>query len=186
MRFTSLVVLATSLSSVAHAISQTGPAAAVASPDGQIVPFSSTLPACGSLCGHLFDVQGACTPPHLTSIDKNCFCTDPRLTPLLQGGSAFETACGTQSCQDSADQQKIESWYAGYCNKQLAQPSTTASAPTSTPTNSGNGSNTPQNKSWYVSPRSSLPSSTCANLQRTGLRVITDGSSSPLSSQLRL
>lgn len=189
MRFTSLVVLAASLFSVAHAITQTGPAAAVASPDGLIVPFS-TLPACASLCGHLFDVQGACTPPVKGSIDKTCFCTDPRLTSILQGDAGVESACGAESCQDSASQQKIETWYAGYCNKQVAQPTGTATstAATSTATSgSGSGSNSQnQNKSWYVSLRSSSLSSTFANMQRTGLRVTTDGLSSPLSSHLRL
>ena len=146
MRFVSLLVLATSLFSLASAVTQTSPDTAVPSPNGLIVPFA-TLPGCASLCGHLFDVQGACTPPVLSSISQSCFCSDTRLTSILQGDAGVLAACGPASCQDSTSQQAIENWYAGYCDKAAPKPTGTGtgSAPTST------SSSIPKNKTWCVS-----------------------------------
>ena len=178
MRFVSLLVLAARLFSLASAVTQTSPDTAVPSPNGLIVPFA-TLPGCASLCGHLWDVQGACTPPHLTAISQTCFCSDTRLTSILQGDAGVLAACGATSCQDSASQQAIENWYGGYCNEAVAKPTgtTTGSVPTST------ASSTPGNKTWYVSllfffaiRRAMI----YTNMQRIGLRDITDGSSSQL------
>ena len=153
MRFASLVMLASSLFSVASAISQTGPAAAIASPDGVIVPFTSKLPACASLCGPLFDVQGFCAPHALTSTSQSCFCNDADLTPFLQGTAAVAAKCGPESCQDTASLQQILNWYEGYCNKGVVQPVGTSTTTSSTSTATSTNTSTPaknQNTSWYA------------------------------------
>lgn len=155
MRVISLLVLASSLLSLASARSQTGPAAAVASPNGLIVPFS-TLPACASLCGNLFNVQGGCTPPVTSAPSQSCFCSDARLTSILQGTTGVEAACGPASCQDTASLQAIQSWYEGYCNvKGVTNPSATTAAASSASTSTPTSTSTPNpstNKSWYNSP----------------------------------
>jgi hypothetical protein len=151
MRFASLIVLASSLFSLASAISQTGPAPAIASPDGVLVPFSK-LPPCASLCGPLFDVQGACSPPVTKSPSQSCFCSKPTLQTFLQGTAATASTCGPASCQDTASLQQIINWYEGFCNKGVSQPTgttTTISTATSTSTNTSNPSAN-QNKSWYA------------------------------------
>lgn len=110
-------------------------------PDGVIVPFTSVLPACASLCGKLFDVQGACSPPVTASVSSACFCGDPRLQPFLQSGTAgVESVCGAASCQDAADLEKIQSWYESYCNVADTNPTTTSAGSTATSTSTGSGS----------------------------------------------
>lgn len=124
-------------------------------PDGVIVPFTSVLPACASLCGKLFDVQGACSPPVTASVSSACFCGDPRLQPFLQSGTAgVESVCGAASCQDTADLQKIQSWYESYCNVAQSNPTTTSGS-TATGTSTGSSSSKPAsaqntNQGWYV------------------------------------
>jgi len=130
--------------------------AATASPDGQIVPFSQ-LPACASLCGHLFDVQGACTPPVTSTVSEPCFCGDPRLQPFQDAGTAgVSSVCGPQSCTADADLLAIQKWYDSYCNINQANPTTTTSgAPGATGTSSGGGSSpatsAPVNQTWIQS-----------------------------------
>ncbi|TVY36307.1 hypothetical protein LSUB1_G005862 [Lachnellula subtilissima] len=75
--------------------------------DGAIVPFS-TLPTCATECGPLYDVQGACAPPAQTSVNQNCFCTDTRLTPFLQGTSNVASVCGAASCSAASDLQALQ------------------------------------------------------------------------------
>jgi hypothetical protein len=125
--------------------------------DGLIVPFKSVLPACASLCGKLFDVQGACTPPAIAATSNTCFCADPRLKPFLDTGtSGVATVCTAASCTDSNSLLKIQSWYEGYCNEQSSNPTTTAGGSAATGTGSAGSSgtsvnSTPQlavNKTW--------------------------------------
>ncbi|KIN03907.1 hypothetical protein OIDMADRAFT_158870 [Oidiodendron maius Zn] len=152
MRTASLLVLASSLLSLASAISQTGPAAAVASPNGVIVPFQ-TLPACASLCGPLFDVQGSCSPPVLSAVSQSCFCNSADLSEFQQGTSGVEAKCGPESCQDTASLQEILTWYDGYCNKAVVQPTATTATSSSTSTSTSTNTSTPsknQNKSWIA------------------------------------
>ena len=126
-------------------------------PDGVIVPFTSVLPACASLCGKLFDVQGACSPPVTTSVSSSCFCGDPRLQPFLQSGtSGVESVCGAASCQDTPSLQKIQSWYETYCNVKDSNPTTTSGGSTATGSSTGSATAKPTsvantNQSWYVS-----------------------------------
>ena len=124
-------------------------------PDGVIVPFTSVLPACASLCGKLFDVQGACSPPGIATVSSACFCGDPRLQPFLQSSTAgVAQVCGAASCQDTADLQKIQSWYESYCNVAQSTPTTTSGSATGT--NTGTSSTKPSapestntNQGWY-------------------------------------
>jgi len=134
--------------------------AAQAVPDGLIVPFTSKLPACASNCGPLFDVQGKCSPPNIAAIDSNCFCTDARLTPFDNAGTAGVTlVCGAQSCTAAADLQTIKSWYDGFCKQKKSSTTTAsngaattqtgASSPnTGTTSGSGSSSSNNTNGSW--------------------------------------
>jgi len=111
-------------------------ATAQAVADGLIVPFTSTLPACASLCGKLFDVQGACVPPVTGEVSSSCFCADPRLKPFLNDGtSGVSTVCTTTSCTAAADLEKIQNWYQGFCNVAVSNPATPTSG-SSTPSGS--------------------------------------------------
>ena len=123
--------------------------------DGVIVPFTSVLPACASNCGKLWDVQGACSPPVTPSVSSSCFCGDPRLQPFLQTGTAgVESVCGATSCTDTADLEKIQSWYDSYCNVVQSNPTTT-SASTATGTSAGTSTSKvtsakSTNNGWYA------------------------------------
>jgi len=144
------ILLLSGIFSLAHAQTQ--------QPDGVIVPFTSKLPACASLCGVLFDVQGACEPPVLASVSSTCFCADSRLSPFMQSGTAGVTsACKASaavagSCTATSDLEKIQSWYATFCNLKdpNAAVTTTAGSPASTGT--GSSSTTPKapvNQTWF-------------------------------------
>lgn len=119
---------------------------AQAAADGLIVPFSSVLPACASKCGKLFDVQGACTPPNIAATSSSCFCADPRLTPLLnQGTASVVSVCtaATGECTDTADLEAIQNWYASYCNEKSPNPTTTSGGSTATGTGTTTGTSKP-------------------------------------------
>jgi hypothetical protein len=131
---------------------------AQAAADGLIVPFSSVLPACASKCGKLFDVQGACTPPNIAATSSSCFCADPRLTPLLnQGTAGVQSVCSTASgeCTATADLEAIQNWYAGYCNEKSPNPTTTSGGATPTGTGTTTGTTKP------VSTGAAKPQSWC-------------------------
>jgi hypothetical protein len=129
---------------------QTSYAQTVQAADGPIVPFTSKLPLCATNCGPLYDVQGKCTPPNIVTIDQNCFCTDTRLTPFNEAGTAgVAQVCGPTSCTAPADQQTVKSWYQSYCANRAA--TTTAGAtPTdgSSSTSTSNPSSGHKNNSW--------------------------------------
>jgi len=130
--------------------------------NGAIVPFS-TLPTCAAKCGPLYDVQGACAPPAQTSVNQNCFCTDTRLTPFLQGTSEVASVCGAASCSAASDLQALQTWYEGYCKSTSsstaagAATTSTGAAGSSTTTStgssgSGSGSKSSNaNPSWFDS-----------------------------------
>ncbi|KAH8603131.1 hypothetical protein B0O99DRAFT_680090 [Bisporella sp. PMI_857] len=121
-------------------------------PDGLIVPFTSVLPACASLCGKLFDVQGACVPPEVTEVSKSCFCSDPRLKSFLDDGTAgVSEVCTAASCTDATSLGQIKSWYESYCNIAVSNPTTTAGGSGAT----GTGSSAPKAsatvyKGWWA------------------------------------
>jgi hypothetical protein len=122
-----------------------------ATPQQTIVPFS-TLPACASKCGPLYDAQGACSPPVTPTSDVNCFCNNPKLAPIYQGGDACLGLC------DQAGLDGIRSWFLGLCPNQAASAPTTTvdpgtgataapgSASSSTPSSGGKPA------PWYVPP----------------------------------
>lgn len=125
-----------------------------AAADGTIVPFTSVLPACASLCGPLFDVQGACSPPVVAAVSVSCFCSDARLKPFLTGTAGVETVCGAASCQDAADLAKIQSWYETECGDTTTSSttmsgSTVTGASTATSTLAASKSTTAA-QGWYV------------------------------------
>jgi len=132
------------LSLLSFTVSQNSQAA-----DGPIVPFTSVLPACASNCGPLYDVQGKCAPPNIPAVDPNCFCTDTRLTPFDEAGTAGVTqvcGAGVGFCTAAADLQTIKTWYDSYCasNKGVSATSsgassTSTSSTTSTPKKGGGG-----------------------------------------------
>jgi len=123
-------------------------------PDGVIVPFSSQLPACASVCGKLFDVQGACSPPVIASVSSTCFCSDARLQPFTQSTAEVQSICGTtdpNSCTSTADLQKIQNWYNSLCN--IAHTATTSAS--TAPATSTGSSTKPQsvqnaNEGWFA------------------------------------
>jgi hypothetical protein len=128
-------------------------------PNGVIVPFTSVLPACASLCGKLFDVQGACSPPVLPTVSSTCFCGDPRLQPFLESGTAgVQSVCGPASCQNTTDLQIIQNWYETYCNIKIpgaattsrsgAGPSTATASAATAAAAAAAANNT--NAGWYV------------------------------------
>lgn len=90
---------------------------AQASLDGLIVPFSSVLPVCASLCGPLFDAQGRCTPPVTAAVDDECFCSDTKITPLASGLIYVSSVCGPASCTSETDLKTVHQWYSDYCRR---------------------------------------------------------------------
>jgi len=134
-----------------YAQTETGSAAsAVASPDGLIVPFTSGLPACASLCGPLFDVQGACTPPNIASTDDNCFCTDSRLSAFDTdaGVTGVSAVCGPASCNAQTDLQAIKTWFDNFCNTKKVVTTTAAGGAVSTSTGSSQNSSGGGGNTW--------------------------------------
>lgn len=90
--------------------------------DGLIVPFTSRLPECASLCGPLSDVQGGCVPPITSGVDHKCFCDDARMAPLLQGSDAVAGVCKSGSACDATANRQIEEWFASFCDKKPSDP----------------------------------------------------------------
>ena len=131
MRVASLLVLAGNLLSLASGTTRSGPAEASSSPDGAIVPFTSKLPPCASLCGPLYDAQGACSPPVLPKPSQSCFCSTAELSGFLKGTAGVADTCGPESCQDTASLQEILNWYGGFCDKGVSQPTGTSTTSTS-------------------------------------------------------
>ncbi|TQS38889.1 hypothetical protein Golomagni_00597 [Golovinomyces magnicellulatus] len=119
---------------------------AQASPDGNIVPFSSTLPVCASKCGPLFDVQGKCVPPVTAAVDNSCFCLDSRLEPFRTGIAGVSTVCGPVSCTTEADLQSLRQWYSTFCKAAINNNSDGRD----TPTLAGSDS---KNQSWIAGHR---------------------------------
>lgn len=94
---------------------------ALAEEDGVIVPFSK-FGACGVNCGDLYAVQGKCSNP---TVDKNCFCSDPKLAGLTQSGPWAVCCVNTDAGEDITP---IKTWFAQYCGKAAAAPGTPTTA----------------------------------------------------------
>ncbi|RDL40053.1 uncharacterized protein BP5553_00032 [Venustampulla echinocandica] len=126
--------------------------------DGAIVPFKSSLPACASKCGPLFDVQGACAPPNIPTASSSCFCGDARLAAFTttSGTEGVSSVCGATSCTQASDLQSIKTWYQSFCKKDSGSGSGSGTTTTATPgaTSTSSGSSTGKSsigeggKSW--------------------------------------
>ena len=122
--------------------------------DGLIVPFTSSLPACASLCGPLYDVQGACSPPNIPNTDSNCFCSDNRLSAIAgDGTTGVSSVCGATACTSPTDLQSVKSWYQSFCANSADTPSTTTAADAGT-TTTATSSSTPRKSSTASSANS--------------------------------
>ncbi|KAF4620094.1 hypothetical protein G7Y89_g14728 [Cudoniella acicularis] len=136
--------------------------------DGLIVPFTSGLPACASVCGPLFDVQGACTPPNIAATSDSCFCSDARLTPIStdSGTTGVSQVCGTsspESCTAASDLQAVKTWYSNFCSTKTGSTTTSSSGATaatgtgsssatasSGSSSSSSGSSSGASQTWFV------------------------------------
>lgn len=94
-----------------------------------IVPFS-TLPACVSNCGPLYDVNGACVPPAVAAADASaydaCFCSDARLAPY---STTTAGPCDAACTADPSGLATLTSWYQSLCGNvaEVASSSTSSS-----------------------------------------------------------
>jgi len=135
-------VLAVAFSLPLSVLSQATTATPAAAVPTAIVPFG-TLPACAQQCGFLFDVQGACSPPHIATVDKSCFCNDSRLRPFYL---STQGVCNNACPNDQPDMLKIQQWFVSYCGSEEST-STAGAAPgtagaTATGTAGGTGTAT--------------------------------------------
>lgn len=108
-----------------------------------IIPFS-TLPACASSCGPLYDVNGKCVPPNTATaaveVYQQCFCSDARLAPF---STATAGVCDSACTAAPADYGSITSWYQSMCSSVQAleaDATTTTDASGATTTVSGSSS----------------------------------------------
>lgn len=114
-----------------------------------IVPFS-TLPACVSSCGPLYDVNGACVPPAAPTADASaydaCLCSDTRLAPFsTTTGGVCDAACTA----DPSGLATLTSWYQSLCaNVGDAASSTSSSSSGSSGSSSSSSSSGGGGGSW--------------------------------------
>ena len=90
---------------------------AQAPPATTIVPFAdiAKLPACATLCGPLFDANGACVPPAVPTGQPagylDCFCGDPRVSAFSSGTAGVcDTVCTAGGLES------IANWFQGACS----------------------------------------------------------------------
>lgn len=99
-----------------------------------IPPFAA-LPSCATLCGHLYDANGACVPPAATtaaaSVYTSCFCNYADLAPFKTGTAGV---CDSACTADAGGLSSIQSWFTSMCNDVKAVATTTGSSSSSTST----------------------------------------------------
>ncbi|CAK7568448.1 MAG: hypothetical protein SEPTF4163_006438 [Sporothrix epigloea] len=127
-----------------------------APPVTTLMPFAS-LPSCATNCGHLYDANGACVPPAVTSGPvaqyASCFCNNALIAPFSTGTAGV---CDDACTADSGGLSSIHVWFSSYCaaeQKNLAT-NTATTIPTASATNkgsSGSNSSTSTNHSWFAS-----------------------------------
>ncbi|KAK7908147.1 hypothetical protein PG985_015450 [Apiospora marii] len=105
----------------------------MAQPATTVVPFAS-LPSCATLCGPLYDANGACVPPAAPQGDADtynkCFCQNSKLQPFYQGSTGV---CGTGVCDaDPNGLSGIQSWFTKFCEGKQASGTTSAGGSSST------------------------------------------------------
>jgi hypothetical protein len=107
----------------------------------------ATLPACATNCGPLYDANGACVPPAVStaaaSVYDACFCKDARLTAFSTGTAGV---CDSACTATPADLGSIQSWYTGFCAN-VGEVATTTATGTATSTNTASYSD-PASGSW--------------------------------------
>ncbi|KAG8156579.1 hypothetical protein KVR01_013530 [Diaporthe batatas] len=118
-----------------------------------IVPFS-TLPACVSSCGPLYDVNGACVPPAAPTADASaydaCFCSDARLAPY---STTTAGPCDAACAADPSGLASLTDWYKGLCGNiaevaSSSSSSSSGSSSSSSSSNSGGGGGTWLDGHW--------------------------------------
>lgn len=84
------------------------------------MPFS-TLPACATDCGPLYDANGACVPPNVPRADEqtydNCFCAYGELQAWATGLTAV---CDNACVGSPTDMASIRGWFSTLCSNQIA------------------------------------------------------------------
>jgi hypothetical protein len=107
-----------------------------------LVNFAA-LPSCATLCGPLYDAQGACTPPGsaVTNLEtyEECFCAFPTLQSFYtESTGVCPNACAADT--DGAQELiEIQSWFTSYCAS--ATGTATSSSATSTSTTKSTSDN---------------------------------------------
>lgn len=128
--------------------------------DKNLIPTSASdsFPTCGLQCSQLYAAQDSCTANPDSSTWVSCFCQSAFVSNLKTSGAVC-TNC------DSNDQSKVSSWYTNYCNSGGTDKGTTSTSTTSSSTSTATAgsstsnsstSTTDENKSWWVSSRSSI------------------------------
>ncbi|KAK6062582.1 hypothetical protein SCUP515_13227 [Seiridium cupressi] len=111
----------------------------MALPVTTVVEFSA-LPSCATLCGPLYDANGACVPPNVATADANtydsCFCAYSALQPF---SSTSAGVCDSACTGDSTGLSSIQGWFASFCQGKVATATSSTSSASSTST-SGSGS----------------------------------------------
>ncbi|KAI0125870.1 hypothetical protein BJ170DRAFT_451487 [Xylariales sp. AK1849] len=116
-------------------------------PSTTVVPFAS-LPSCATLCGQLYDANGACVPPAAATADATtydtCFCQYGSLQPFLTGTSGV---CDSACTADAGGLSSIQGWFTSFCqNKAVSTTTGTSSSATSSST--GSSSSTENTGDW--------------------------------------
>ncbi|KAK4116569.1 hypothetical protein N656DRAFT_258031 [Canariomyces notabilis] len=109
------------------------------------------LPTCVTSCGVLYDVNGACVPPKVSTanveIYNSCFCNDARLAPFRTGGAG---PCDSVCTANAGDAGSIQGWFTSFCAAaDNGAPQTTGTTSTSRPgATAGNANAGGQPASW--------------------------------------
>jgi hypothetical protein len=130
-------ILAVALALPCNVLGQSATTSAAAVPT-DIVPFS-TLPTCATLCGPLFDAQGACTPPVLSTINDQCFCAYATLQPFY---TSTIGVCNNACPNDSSGLLKIQQWFSSFCASTKASTTAVTASGTGTATVGGTATGT--------------------------------------------
>lgn len=108
-----------------------------------IVSFAA-LPSCATECYHLYDANGACVPPAVSTADAltygSCFCSNTLVAPFSTGTAGVcDDACTTQADGLAS----IHTWFSSYCSenaKELAAETTTTSSSSASTSSSSSSS----------------------------------------------
>ncbi|ORY60199.1 uncharacterized protein BCR38DRAFT_412384 [Pseudomassariella vexata] len=120
----------------------------MALPVTTVVPFTA-LPSCATLCGPLYDANGACVPPVAATTDEEtydtCFCSYNKLQPFLSGTSGV---CDAACPGDAGGLSSIQGWFTSFCSGRVQVATTTGTSSSSTSTSGSNSSNDSGGGDW--------------------------------------